>query len=555
MSSPADRTLSFLQAAHEALARGAWEDARRSFTDALAVQETPAALEGLGLASWWLDDGATVFDAREKAYRLYHARGDRRGAGRVAMSLAEDAIYFRGQPAVARGWLGRARELLAGHEPIPEHGWLHIVSGDFAIMVDGDPAEARRCANEAASIARSLGISDLAMVARALEGASLVVLGQVDAGMPQLDEVATAALHGEVADPFAVGICCCYLMIACERTRDLERAAQWCEEIRRFCERWRFNSVLALCRTELAAVLTAQGQWAKAELELQHAIPQLGARRPALKREAVVRLAALRRRQGRLEDAAVLLQEVEGHPLAMLEGAALALDRCDPATAARAMERILRHDPTTLDPDQLVGFEVLVRAHVALGQRDAAANTLARLETAAGAEPADGTRAMLAAVRGIVLSANGDSSAITALEDAVEGFARSGALFDAARVRIDLAHALHAGGDASGAAHEAKTAEQALQRLGACLERERASALVRELDAPRGESRAHPDGLTPREVDVLRLVAQGRKNQEIARALHLSEFTIKRHIANILTKLDLPSRAAAAAYATRKGLV
>ncbi len=556
MSAPADRAHSLLQIAHLALGRGAWEDARRGFTDALAEKEGPEALEGLGLAAWWLDDATVVFDARERAYRLYLARGDQRGAGRVAMSLAEDAIYFRGQPAIARGWLGRARELLAGYELIPEHGWLHIVAGDLAMMVDSDPAEARRCADEAATVARSLGQPDLAMVARALEGVSLVASGRVADGMPRLDEVATAALHGEVVDPFAVGICCCYLMIACERVRDLDRAAQWCGEIRRFCERWRFNGVLALCRTEYAAILTARGLWVDAERELQHAIPQLGASRPALRREGVVRLAALRRRQGRLDEAAALLQEVEGHPLALLEGAALALDRGDSAGAARGTERFLRHAAEGSDPDRAAGLEVLVRVQVALAQREAAADSLARLEAAAGAQAAGPMRAMVAAVRGVLLAANGDHyAAVGALEEAVEDFARSGAAFDAARVRIDLAHALRAHGDTPGAAREAKTAEEALDRLGAGLEAERAKALVRELEHPVPAPVTRPDGLTTREVEVLRLVAQGRSNQEIGRALFVSEFTIKRHVSNILTKLDLPARAAAAAYAARKGLL
>jgi DNA-binding NarL/FixJ family response regulator len=61
-------------------------------------------------------------------------------------------------------------------------------------------------------------------------------------------------------------------------------------------------------------------------------------------------------------------------------------------------------------------------------------------------------------------------------------------------------------------------------------------------------------GLTRREIQVLRLVAEGSSNRRIARTLAVSDFTIKRHVANILLKLDLPSRAAAAAYAAKAGL-
>jgi DNA-binding NarL/FixJ family response regulator len=64
-----------------------------------------------------------------------------------------------------------------------------------------------------------------------------------------------------------------------------------------------------------------------------------------------------------------------------------------------------------------------------------------------------------------------------------------------------------------------------------------------------------PGGLSPREVEVVRLLAQGLKNPEIATRLGVSAFTVKRHVANILTKLDLPTRAAAAAHAAREGWV
>jgi DNA-binding NarL/FixJ family response regulator len=60
---------------------------------------------------------------------------------------------------------------------------------------------------------------------------------------------------------------------------------------------------------------------------------------------------------------------------------------------------------------------------------------------------------------------------------------------------------------------------------------------------------------TPREVDVLKLVAQGLSNGAIARQLVFSEHTVHRHLANILRKLDLSSRAAAVALGTRAGLI
>ena len=86
--------------------------------------------------------------------------------------------------------------------------------------------------------------------------------------------------------------------------------------------------------------------------------------------------------------------------------------------------------------------------------------------------------------------------------------------------------------------------------------------LVRRRPSPRtgrqvpvaGSGKAAPV-LTPRELDVLKLVAQGLTNPDIARHLVLSEHTVHRHLANIFRKLSLSSRAAAAAWGVRTGLV
>jgi hypothetical protein len=80
----------------------------------LAAGETPEAFEGLSWAAYCLDDEQLTFDSRERAYRLFRQRGDASSAARVAAWLATDSLDFRGEPAVANGWLERARRLLEG---------------------------------------------------------------------------------------------------------------------------------------------------------------------------------------------------------------------------------------------------------------------------------------------------------------------------------------------------------------------------------------------------------------------------------------------------------
>ncbi len=138
----------------EALSRGAWAEARAAFETSLASGESADALEGLGLAAWWLDDADTVFDARERAYRLYLDRGDRQSAARVAVWLAWDCWAFRGETAVANGWLQRARRHLDDVGDSQELAWLEARESQLALAEDGDPDRAHRHAAEAIRAAR-----------------------------------------------------------------------------------------------------------------------------------------------------------------------------------------------------------------------------------------------------------------------------------------------------------------------------------------------------------------------------------------------------------------
>ena len=542
-----------------ALARGEWKAARSGFEQALRRAETAQALEGLGTAAWWLDDARVTFDARERAYRLYRRRGDRRGAARMATHLAEDYFHFRGEAAVAGGWHRRARRLLDGLDLAPEHGWLKLWEGDLALKLGGPAGRARSLAIEAAAIGHELGDLDLEMTALALEGLSLVIEGRLAEGMPRLDEATTAAVSGEMTDRLAIGLSCCYLLTACERIGDFDRAAQWCERVKAFSQRTSFNFLLAICRAEYGAVLTWRGAWAEAELELKAAVRQLGATRPAMQPEGLVRFARLRYQQGRFEEAAALLKPVAEHPLSVLTQAGLALDRAEPAAALRLAERLLRQVPASNRTDRIAALDVLVRSHLALGRTGEARACLGALEEIAAAVPTDAMRATALAAAGRVAAGEGDDErARGAFEDAIVLLARSGGSVELARCRVELGRALARAGQRGAAEAELHEALAIFERLGAARDAALAATLRREIaGAAAGPVSGRPPGrarLTRREIDVLRLITQGLSNRTIAARLALSEFTVKRHVANLLTKLDLPTRAAAAAYAGREGL-
>lgn len=543
----------------EALERGEWEEARALFEAALEDEETPEILEGLGDAAWWLDDGAATFDARERAHALYRRRGEDRAAARVATWLAWDCITFRGEPAVANGWIQRAHHLLEGFETVPEHGWLALREGEMALLLRSDPSAARRLGGRAADVGRSLGLLDLEMVGLALEGLALVSEGEIAEGMRRLDESAATVVAGELNDLCAIGLSSCYLLFACERVRDYDRAAQWCSAVKEFCKRWRINLLFAICRAHYATALTWQGAWKEAEAELVSAGRELAEIRPGYLVEGCVRLGELRRLQGRVEEASGLFEQFAFHPLAMLGLAAIAFDRGDAEAAEDLVDRHLRTLPDEDCMERVAGLELAVRVRLAIGDAAGANAALDELRKIAAKVATGLLRASVLSSEGLVAAFGGDQDlARRRFEDAIDLWSRNKIPFEAARTRLELARALQALTRTRSAEREARTAQAVFTSLGAAGEAERAAALLRELEIkPPGNEGAAPDrpNLTRRELEVLRLVAQGLSNQNIAARLVLSEHTVHRHVANILAKLGVSSRAAAVAHAAGRGLL
>lgn len=545
----------------DALARGAWDEARVAFEAALRISEDPESLEGLGLAAWWLDLVDVVFDARERAYRVYLARDDRRAAARVAVWLAWDCWAFRGENAVANGWLQRARRLLDAEPPCSERAWLEVREGSLCLLEAGDPERGHALAAEGIRIAREVGDVDLEMLGRSVQGLALVASGAVAEGMRGLDEVNTAVVAGEVKDLVAIGLSCCYMIAACERVRDYDRAVQWCTRLKAFCIKWGMRPLFAVCRTQYASLCLWRGTWLEAEQELSAASQELAASRPAMTGDALVRLGELRRRQGRLVEATALFAQAEPHGLALLGGAELAFDRGDFRAAAEHAARYLRHVPMQNRTDRASGLDVLVRAMTSLDDWDGATTALAELSGIAAIVATPPLKAAASFAAGYVALGQGKPDAARQhLEDAVDLFLQSGAPFEVARARLELARALGALGRTDAATSEARRAIDLLTELKAEFEMARAHRLIESLAAPAGGSApksaaSRAGGLTKREIEVLRLVAEGLNNQAIAERLFVSDHTIHRHLANILSKLSVSTRAAAVAQAARRGLL
>ena len=277
--------------------------------------------------------------------------------------------------------------------------------------------------------------------------------------------------------------------------------------------------------------------------------------RPAWVGEPLVGMAELRRRQGRPADATRLLDDAGRSSSAELCRARMALDRDDRSAAAELLERLLRRVPPERMLRRAPALELLVRARVAEGQLDGASGALAELR---GIERRVGTAALRACAdlaEGGLAAAEGDHERARALlEDAVDRFQSSGGSYRVAEARIELAVSLAVLGRAEAAEREASAALETLLELGAVADAERARRILARAEPPGGHESPLSE-LTPREREVLALLAQGLTNRAIAERLVVSEHTVHRHVTNILRKLELSSRTAAAALAARSGLL
>jgi ATP/maltotriose-dependent transcriptional regulator MalT len=394
------------------------------------------------------------------------------------------------------------------------------------------------------------------MLGRAVQGLALVTSGAVAEGMRALDEVNAAVVAGELTDLIAIGLACCYLIAACDRVRDYDRAMQWCTRLKAFCAKWGLRPLFAVCRTQYASICMWRGTWLEAERELTAATDELAASRPAMTADGLVRLAELRRRQGRLVEAAEMFEQCEPHSLAMLGRAELALDRDDPEAcaelAARYLRRVLPHNRTA----RAAGLELLVRALVRTADFAGARTALTELANIAKLLETLPLKASASLAAGCVAAGLGEEAdAQRHFEDAVDLYLQSGAPFEVSRARIELAKVLAGRGRADLARAEAERAVELLTELKAELEIARAKTVLEELPRVEACSGGRQSPLSRREAEVLRLVASGLSNQAIAEKLFVSDHTVHRHVANIFNKLSVSSRAAAVAQAARRGLL
>jgi DNA-binding CsgD family transcriptional regulator len=533
-----------LRLGREALAAAEWERARAIFEQAAEFGERAEVLDGLGEALQFAGDHIRAIELKERAFAEYERRGMRVEAFELARWLVFLYASVHGNVAAANGWAARAESLLDEVEECAAHGWLMLDRAPWT----SDAAEREQLAATAIAIARRFGDRGLEVGAIALLGDAYVAAGRVAEGMTLLDQAMASVLAGEVGGVGNVGEIYCRLLSACERATDVRRAEQWMAVATRF-EAWG-DFVPPTCRTHYGGILIALGRWKEAERELLAAVQTFETGYRASRIDPLLRLAELRVRQGRFEEAERLVEGIDWHTSAKRSLARIALARGDLDLAEDLVRLCLESTPSS-DLDCPPLFGLLVEVQLARGDLTAAAETRDQLAELADRTGDDRTRAVARLAQGRVRAARGDEQARADFQAALELFSGLGLPLEAAKTRVALARALASHAPAA-AAEEARRGLETFERLGATYDADAVAAVLRELGAP---ARTFPKGygaLTKRETEVLALVAEGCSNTEIAERLYISRRTAEHHVARILSKLGLRNRAEAAAYALRE---
>jgi DNA-binding CsgD family transcriptional regulator len=543
---PTEGPIERLERGREAFGRHDWQEA----FDLLSCPGGslgPDDLEALGDAADSLGRYEEGRGARERAYTAFLDSGDRGRAAGVAWRLFND--YARaGKQAIAGAWLGRARRLLEHEHDSPQRGRLLLVEAEAARgAADLDTAAEK--AEAVVECGRRFGDRDLEALGLQALGRILIDRADVTEGLARLDEAMLAAVRGELGLD-ATGWVWCSMIAACHELGDLRRAAEWADAAGRWCEEERFSAYPGLCRAQRAELLGLGGAWEQAQREALRACDELLTVDPSVAGRAFYQIGDIRRRLGDFagaEDAFRRADALGCEPQPGLALLRLAQGRVDAAGAAirraLAAETGLRLARTKLLPAQ-------VEIALAAGDLESARVAADELDAVADEYGSSRLRAAACLARGRVEIARHDAgSASRSLRRALIEWQGLSVPYEVATTRLLLGLAFRETSDEEAATSSFLAAAETFEGLGAYPDARRAAGLV-----GRGQAVALSGGLTEREAEVLRLVAAGKTNKEVAVDLHLSHKTVARHLSNIFTKLGVRSRAAATSFAVEHGI-
>jgi len=538
-----------LRQGRESFSNSAWKDAYWSLSRAeQAAQLAPEDLELLATSAYMLGRENEWLQLLERACQRHSDVGAVLPAARCAFWIGTQ-LAIRGDMGPATGWLGRAQRLVErdGSECVEQAYMLLPVAMQHEAAGDYEGAAATAAA--AVEAGERFGDRDLFALAAHVQGTILVTDGHVREGLGLLDEAMVAVTAGEVS-PIVSGIVYCGVILACEQIYEVRRAQEWTAALTRWCEQQ--PDLLAFtgrCLVHRAQLMQLHGDWRDALEEAGRAGRRF---EEAMNRAAAAKACYLRgevhRLRGQFEPAEVSYREASELGLEPQPGwALLRLAQGNGDAAAAAIRRVMGETSERLKRAGLL--PAYIEIMLVVGDDDEARSGCRELGEIAEEYESALLQAMVAQARGAVELADGDpAAALVNLRRACQAWQELEAPYEEARTRVLIGRACQGLGDEDAFALELDAARRIFEEMEAAPD-------VASVDSLVGRAEAEPHGLSPRELEVLRQVATGKSNREIAAALVISEHTVARHVQNIFTKLDVPSRTAAGAFAFEHDLV
>ncbi len=501
-------------------------------------------LELWSTAAYLLGRVDIAVSARSRAHRTHLNRRDLPSAVRAGFWIAF-MLMNNGDLAQSSGWMSKTAQLAEGLPPDSVgRGYIFVLEAFRLTAIEHRHEDGIETATSVVRIGRSWGEEDLIALGLNIGGRATIRAGKVDEGLRMLDEAMVTVVSGQLSAPIA-GTVYCSLIDACEEIGDVRRAKEWTDALRSWCElQDGMVTYTGQCLTHRARVLRHQGYFAAASHAAEEAQVRFeGAADERLKAGAFYELGEVHRIQGNLqgaERAYLRAREWGRDPQPGLSRLRLAQERIEEAaSAARRLEA-----EWTSPRSRIKLLPAFVEVMVEIGDLESAETATSELEDLAKTVGTELLAAEAHSARGAVQLATGEASAaLVSLRSAFARWSDLEAPYEAARTRVLISDACRTMGDEDTAELEMSAAKDALKRLGV------------PVDPGRAAPSAGRDGLSPRELEVLGLVATGSTNREIADELGLSVKTIDRHVSNILTKLGVPSRTAATAFAYEHDLL
>ncbi len=538
-----------LEQGRQFFAERGWRDAYNALT--AAAQATPLGatdLELLARAAYmlgWDDDYAS---ALEGAYQAHLKAGAPMPAVRCAFWIGHSCL-FRGQAAPAFGWFARAERVLdRGERDVAERGYV-LLGKMLDHLTKGDDEGALDAAAEVTEIGERFGDPDLIALGMMEQGHALVRLGQAEDGVRLIDETMVAVTSGELS-PIVAGIVYCNTIAFCHSLYQLRRVQEWTSALTRWCEgQPAMVAHKGPCLVHRAEIMILGGAWEEALVELRRVGEQFtqGALNQLARADAAYCEGEVNRLRGDFTLAEEAYRTASGFGKDPQPGLALMrLAQGNIESAAETIRRVVSESSRGLP--RVAVLPAYVEIMLAAGDVDAAGGACRELEEIAAQQGSEAIDAMSWQVRGVMSLAEGDAeAALPALRRAWQAWQQLEASYDAARTRTLIGRTCRSLGDHDSAALELQAAREIFAELGAHPD-------LAALDF-HATSEDAGEGLSPREREVLHLVAKGQSNRQIAEALILSEHTIARHVQNIFAKLGVSSRTSASAYAYEHDLV